>query len=108
MRPPERPPPPIQLYSRFAAGDELQSVLEALDVNTKDVRYLESMPEGQMGAVYFLDEGNVRITARKEEGRWVLATTPFLEPSSVPVEQRLEAWDRGADKQQDFGLKSRK
>jgi hypothetical protein len=94
------PTPPVALaYTQFSAGDSLELVQTQLGSNDYEVRYRSSMPEGQMGMVYFLDAGNLHIDAKKVAGSWVILSTPLLDPSSVPAADRVAEWDRAADAQ---------
>ena len=100
--PPQAPaatPPLVHAYSQFSPGDTLELVQIELGLNSCEVRYRSSMPEGQMGMVYFLDEGNLHVDARKIGDTWVILSVPLLEPSSVPAADRVAEWDRGADRQ---------
>ena len=92
-------PPVIRLFSQFSPGDTLDLVQTQFGLNNYEVRYRSSMPPGQMGMVYFLDEGNLHVDAKKVGSTWVILTVPFLEPSTIPSTDRVAAWDRGADPQ---------
>jgi hypothetical protein len=60
-----------------------------------------------MGIVYFLDDGNLHIDAKKIDDVWVLTSVPILDPSGLPASDRVAAWDTGADKQ-DLEAKGKK
>jgi hypothetical protein len=64
-----------------------------------EARYRGGLPADLMGIVYFLDDGNLHIDARKVGETWVLVATPLLDPSDVPAADRVAEWDRGADQQ---------
>ncbi|GEM_PF-5788326 len=89
----------VEIYSQFAAGDELPAVLGELDLNDKPVRFRNGMPPGEISAVYFVEHGNVHIEAKTVEGRQVLRTAPFFEAVNGTVEERVAAWDAAADEQ---------
>jgi hypothetical protein len=96
---PEATPPVVRAYTQFAPGDTLELVRIRLGLDNYEVRYRSSMPEGLMGMVYFLDDGNLHIDAKKVGETWVLVSVPLLDPSSVPAAERVAEWDRGADPQ---------
>ena len=97
---PSPTPPIIRVYSQYSEGDTLELVQIQLGLDNYEVRYRSTMPEGQMGIVYFLEDGNLHIDAKKIGDTWVILAAPFLEPSTVPAADRVAEWDRGADKQQ--------
>lgn len=92
-------PPVVRAYNQFSPGDPLELVQTQLGLNAYEVRYRSGMPDGQMGMVYFLDEGNLHIDAKKSGGTWVILSVPLLDPSSVPAAERVAEWDRAADAQ---------
>lgn len=103
------PPAVIQIYSRYAIGNDLQFVLDELGASDQAVRYRSGLGPDEMSMVYFLVNGDLHVDAKKENGRWVLRAVPFAElAAGRSIEQRLEAWDRGADPQNDRGLKRNK
>jgi len=57
------------------------------------------MPDGQMSMVYFLEQGNLHIDAKKIGDTWVIISAPMLDPSTIPAADRLAEWDRAADAQ---------
>jgi hypothetical protein len=96
---PQATPAVARAYTQFAPGDTLDLVRIQLGLDNYEVRYRSSMPEGLMGMVYFLDDGNLHIDAKKVGETWVLVSVPLLDPSSVPASERVAEWDRGADPQ---------
>jgi hypothetical protein len=92
-------PPVVRAYTQFSPGDTLDLVRIQLGLDKYEVRYRSSMPPDLLGAVYFLDDGNLHIDAKKIGDTWVLISTPLLEPSDVPASERVAEWDRGSDKQ---------
>ncbi len=96
---PAETPPAVRAYTQFSPGDPLELVQVQLGLNHYEVRYRSSMPEGLMGMVYFLDDGNLHIDAKKAGNTWVIVSVPLLDPSSLSAADRLAEWDRGADPQ---------
>lgn len=92
-------PPVVLAYTQFAPGDTLDLVRIQLGLDQHEVRYRSSMPKGLMGMVYFMDNGNLHIDAKKVGNTWVLVSVPLLEPSNAPAADRVAEWDRGADAQ---------
>lgn len=92
-------PPVVRAYTQFSPGDTLELVQVQLGLNDHEVRYRNSMPGGQMGMVYFLDDGNLHIDAKKIGETWVILSVPFLEPSTIPTADRVADWDHAADSQ---------
>ena len=86
-------------YTQFSPGDTLDLVQTKLGLDDYEVRYSNSMPPGQMGMVYFLNEGNLHIDAKKIGSTWVIVSTPLLDPSTVSAADRVAEWDRAADAQ---------
>jgi hypothetical protein len=100
---PPATPPVVRAYTQFSPGDPLELVQIQLGLNNYEVRYRSSMPPGLMGVVYFLDDGNLHIDAKKVGDTWVILSVPLLEPSSIPAADRVAEWDRGADAQNLLG-----
>jgi hypothetical protein len=98
---PAASPPVVRAYSQFTRGVALELVQTELDLYQYEVRYRSPMPEGQMGMVYFLNDGNLHIDAEKIDGTWVILNVPILEPSNLSATDRLALWDRGADTQKE-------
>ena len=98
----EGTPPVVRAYTQFQAGDTLELVQIQLDLNNYEVRYRSSMPEGEMGMVYFMDDGNLHIDAKKVGETWVILNTPLLDPSDIPAADRVAEWDREADAQKRY------
>jgi len=96
---PPVPTPVVRAYTQFSPGDTLDLVQTQLGLDNYEVRYRSSMPAGQMGMVYFLDDGNLHIDAKKVGNTWVILNVPLLDPSNVPAADRVAEWDRGADAQ---------
>jgi hypothetical protein len=96
---PAATPPVVRAYRQFTPGDTLDLVRVELGLDNYEARYRSSLPEGSMGVVYFMDEGNLHIDAKKVGETWVLVSVPLLEPSSVPARERVAEWDLGADAQ---------
>ncbi|MGA3171466.1 MAG: hypothetical protein ABSE62_10675 [Chthoniobacteraceae bacterium] len=96
---PSAPAPVVRAYTQFSPGDTLDLVQTQLGLDGYEVRYRSSMPVGQMGMVYFLDDGNLHIDAKKIGDTWVILNVPLLDPSNVPAADRVAEWDRGADAQ---------
>jgi hypothetical protein len=96
---PSPAPPVVVAYNQFSPGDALEVVQRQLGLNNDEVRYRSGMPDGQMGMVYFVEGGNLHVDAKKSGGAWVILSVPLLEPSSVPVAERVAEWDRAADAQ---------
>jgi hypothetical protein len=84
---------------QFSPGDTLELVRIQMGLDRYEVRYRSSMPEGMMGMVVFMDDGNLHIDARKVGETWVLVSVPLLDPSNLPAADRVAEWDRGADAQ---------
>jgi hypothetical protein len=91
--------PIVRAYTQFSPGDTLELVRIQLGLDNYEVRYRSSMSDGLMGIVYFLDEGNLHIDAKKVGNTWVIVSVPLLDPSTVPAAVRAAEWDRGADPQ---------
>jgi hypothetical protein len=89
----------VRAYTQFSAGDTLELVRIQLGLDNYEVRYRSSMPEGQMGMVYFMDDGNLHVDAKKIGNTWVILSVPLLEPSAAPAADRAAEWDRAADAQ---------
>ncbi len=96
-------PPVVQAYTQFAPGDPVELVRIQLGLDNYAVRYRTSMPEGLIGMVYFLDNGNLHIDAKRVGDTWVLISVPLLDPSTTPAADRVAEWDRGADAQNRAG-----
>jgi hypothetical protein len=96
---PAETPPVVEAYTQFNPGDPLDQVQAQLGLSQFEVRYRTSMPEGEMGMVYFLDQGNLHIDARKVGDTWVILSIPLLDPSTLPAADRVAEWDRAADAQ---------
>jgi hypothetical protein len=92
-------PPVVRAYTQFSPGDPVDLVQTQLGLNNYEVRYRSSMPADLMGIVYFLDDGNLHIDAKRVGDTWVIISVPLLDPSTVPAADRVAEWDRGADKQ---------
>ncbi len=108
--PPQVPattPPVVRAYTQFAPGDTLELVQIQLGLNNYELRYRTSMPKGVMGMVYFLEDGNLHIDARKMGDTWVLISVPLLEPSSLSAADRAAEWDRAADPQNSHSASKR-
>jgi hypothetical protein len=100
--PPEAPapsPPVVRAYTQFSPGDPIDLVRVQLGLDKYEARYRSGLPQDLMGIVYFLDDGNLHIDAKKVGETWVLVATPLLDPSDVPAADRVAEWDRGADQQ---------
>jgi len=52
-----------------------------------------------MGMIYFLEDGNLHVDARKIGDTWVILSVPILEPSTLSATERLAEWDNGSDPQ---------
>jgi len=102
-RPPPQPlpvpVPVIRAYTQFSPGDTLGSVWTQLGLDQVPVRYRTGMPDEVMGMVFFMDDGNLHVDAKKVGDTWVLISTPLLEPSTLTATDRLAAWDNGSDPQ---------
>jgi hypothetical protein len=96
---PAATPPVVRAYAQFSPGDTLDLVRIQLGLDNYEVRYRSSMPQGLMGMVYFLDDGNLHIDAKKVGETWVILSVPLLDPSPLPAADRVAEWDRGADPQ---------
>jgi ABC-type glycerol-3-phosphate transport system substrate-binding protein len=92
-------PPLVQAFTQFSPGDTLELVQIQLGLDNYEVRYRSSMPLGEMGMVYFLDDGNLHVDAKKIGDTWVILSVPLLEPSTIPAAERAAEWDRAADPQ---------
>jgi hypothetical protein len=92
-------PAKIRIYSQYSQGDTLDLVQTQLGLDTYEVRYRTGMPDGQMSMVYFLPDGNLHIDAGKIGSTWTILSSPLLEPSSEPAQDRVAEWDRAADQQ---------
>jgi len=92
-------PPVVHAFTQFSPGDTLDLVQTQLGLDDYEVRYRSSMPEGEMGMVYFLKEGNLHVDAKKIGSTWVILSVPLLEPSALSAGDRAAAWDRAADPQ---------
>jgi hypothetical protein len=97
--PPPIPVPVVRAYTQFSAGDTLDLVQTQLGLNQLTLRYRTGMPDGVMGMVYFMDDGNLHVDAKKVGDTWVITSTPLLEPSTLSATDRLAAWDNGSDPQ---------
>jgi hypothetical protein len=97
--PPPDPVPVVRAYTQFSSGDTLELVQIQLGLNTVSVRYRTGMPDGVMGMVYFMDDGNLHVDAKKVGDTWVLASIPLLQPSILSPTDRLALWDDGSDPQ---------
>jgi hypothetical protein len=86
-------------YTQFSPGVPLDTVRTQLGLDKYEARYRSSLSSDLMGVIYFLDDGNLHIEARKVDDAWVLLSVPLLDPSDIPAADRVAAWDRGADKQ---------
>jgi hypothetical protein len=96
---PPIPVPVVRAYTQFSPGDTLELVRIQLNLAQVPVRYRTGMPDGVMGMVYFMDDGNLHVDAKKVGDTWVLTTTPLLDPSTLTAAERLAAWDNGSDPQ---------
>lgn len=96
---PSPTPAPVHAYTQFSPGDTVDLVRTELGLDHFEIRYRRSLPEDQMRAVYFLDDGNLYVDAKKVGHTWVLISTPLLDPSTVPAADRVANWDRGVDPQ---------
>jgi hypothetical protein len=92
-------PPVVRAYTQFSPGDTVDLVRVQLGLDKYEVRYRSSLAPDLLGAVYFLDDGNLHIDAKKVGDTWVLISTPLLDPSTTSAPDRVADWDRGADKQ---------
>jgi hypothetical protein len=92
-------PPPIQAFTQFSPGDTVDLLRIKLNLDYYEVRYRASMPPDEMGAVYFLEDGNLHVDAKKIGDTWVLISIPVLEPSTLTAAARVAAWDRACDPQ---------
>jgi len=92
-------PPAVRAYTQFSPGDPVDLVRVQLGLDKYEVRYRSSLPADLMGMVYFLDDGNLHVDAKKVGDTWVLVSTPLLDPSDQPAALRVAEWDRGADQQ---------
>lgn len=96
---PAETPLRIKVYNQYSQGDTLNLVRTELGLDHYEVRYRSGMPDGELGAVYFLPDGNLHVDAQQVGETWVLMSVPVLEPSAVPAEERAMEWDRGSDRQ---------
>ena len=96
---PPSPQPIVRAYTQFAPGDTVDLVRIQLGLDKYEVRYRSGLPADLMGMVYFMDDGNLHVDARKEGETWVLVSVPLLDPSPLPAADRGADWDRGADAQ---------
>ena len=96
---PAATPPVVHAFTQFSPGDTLELVQIQLGLDDCEVRYRSSMPDGQMSMVYFLEQGNLHIDAKKIGDTWVIISAPMLDPSTIPAADRLAEWDRAADAQ---------
>jgi hypothetical protein len=92
-------PPVVRAYTQFSPGDPVDLVRVQLGLDKYEARYRSGLPADLMGIVYFMDDGNLHIDAKKIGETWVLVATPLLDPSDVPAADRVAEWDRGADQQ---------
>jgi len=92
-------PRKVLVFTQYSPGDTLKLVQIQLNLDYYQVRYRTSMPAGQMGMVYFLDDGNLHIDAKKIGDTWVLLSTPLLDPSDTSAADRVAQWDRASDSQ---------
>lgn len=97
--PPPIPVPVVHAYTQFSPGDTLELVQIQLGLTQVPVRYRTGMPDGVMGMVYFMDDGNLHVDAKKLGDTWILTSTPLLQPSTLTASERLAAWDNGSDPQ---------
>ncbi len=97
--PPPIPPTVVHAYTQFSPGDTLELVQIQLGLNDVPVRYRTGMPDGVMGMVYFMEDGNLHVDAKKLGDTWVLTSTPLLDPSTLTATERLARWDDGSDPQ---------
>jgi hypothetical protein len=90
-----KPEKPVAFsYADHPAGSDLQALIDDFKLDRADVRYRQGMPDHRKSAVYFMIEGNLHVESQRvENGDWVLLSTPYLEPSDKPVEERLAKWD---------------
>ena len=92
--------PPVAIaFAQYSAGDTLDLLRAQLGLDYFPVRYRTGMPAGEMGMIYFLNEGNLHIDARQLGDTWVILSVPLLEPSKRSADDRVAEWDRGADPQ---------
>jgi len=98
-------PPVVRAYTQFSPGDPIDNVRTQLGLDKYEVRYRSALPPDLMGIVYFLDDGNLHVDARKVGDTWVLISVPLLDPSPLSAADRVAEWDRGADQQDAKGLK---
>jgi hypothetical protein len=92
-------PAAVRAYTQFSPGTPVDLVRTQLGLDKYEVRYRSSLPPDLMGIVYFLDDGNLHIDAKRIDDAWVLTSVPLLDPSDLPAPDRVAAWDTGADKQ---------
>jgi hypothetical protein len=92
-------PPVVRAYTQFSPGDPVDLVRVQLGLDKYEARYRSGLPADLMGIVYFMDDGNLHIDAKKIGETWVLVATPLLDPSDAPAADRVAEWDRGADQQ---------
>jgi len=93
------PGPVVRAYAQFSAGDTLETVQAQLGLDQYPLRYRTGMPDGVMGMIYFLEDGNLHVDARKIGDTWVILSVPILEPSTLSATERLAEWDNGSDPQ---------
>ena len=90
------PTPGVQMFSQFA-GRSLADVRDQMNLDYCQVRYRSGMPEGMFEAVYFLEDGNFHVYARRVDGGWVVASPPLLELAKTSADDRVAAWDKESD-----------
>lgn len=105
--PAQATPPAVRVYNQYSQGDTLELLRIQLGLDNYPVRYRTSMPPDQMGMVYFLEDGNLHIDVKRIGSTWVLISSPLLDPSAAPAEDRVAEWDRGADAQHIHGASDR-
>jgi len=96
-------PPVVRAFAQFSPGDPVDDVRAQLGLDKYEVRYRSGLDPTVMGIVYFMDEGNLHIDAKKSGDAWVLVSVPLLDPSDTSAADRVAEWDRGADKQEGPG-----
>lgn len=92
-------PVAIRVYSQYTQGDTLELVRIKLSLDQYEVRYRAGLPPGQLGAIYFLPDGDLHIDAEKVGDTWVLLNSPMLELSGKSPQERVADWDTAADSQ---------
>jgi len=85
-------------YSNHPAGSGLLDLIDDFKLDHAEVRYRAGLPDSRKSALYFMEEGNLHVEAMlNENGEWVLISTPYLEPSSIPAPDRLSKWDAAVE-----------